>query len=93
MVIGTVGLLWFKWKSDKVPGGTDERSMDYRFLVMLCLTSLSGIFTLVFRTTAAMGSILVIHLGLVAGLFLTAPYGKFVHVVYRFLALLKYRTE
>jgi citrate/tricarballylate utilization protein len=93
MVIGTSGLLWFKWKSSKEPSGTDARSMDYLFLVLLCLTSLSGIFTLVFRTTAAMGTILVLHVGLVAALFLTAPYGKFVHVVYRFLALLKYRME
>jgi len=35
----------------------------------------------------------VMHLGLVAALFITAPYGKFVHLVYRFLALVKYRTE
>jgi citrate/tricarballylate utilization protein len=93
MVVGTLGLLWFKWKSDNEPAETVARSMDYLFLIVLCLTSLSGIFTLVFRSTAAMGSILVMHLGLVAALFLTAPYGKFVHVVYRFLALLKYRTE
>jgi len=93
MIVGTLGLIWFKLKSDNIPAGTVAPSMDYMFLVMLCLTSFSGLFTLVFRTTPAMGSILVIHLGLVAALFITAPYGKFVHVVYRFLALVKYRTE
>lgn len=34
-----------------------------------------------------MGMLLVIHLGVVAGFFLTAPYGKFAHVVYRYAAL------
>jgi citrate/tricarballylate utilization protein len=93
MIIGTLGLIWFKLKSDNVPAGTLAPGMDYMFLVMLCLTSLSGLSTLVFRATSAMGSILVMHLGLVAALFITAPYGKFVHLVYRFLALVKYRTE
>lgn len=93
MIIGTLGLLWFKLRSDDVPAGTLAPGMDYMFLVMLCLTSLSGLCTLVFRTTSAMGGILVVHLGLVAALFITAPYGKFVHLVYRFLALVKYRTE
>lgn len=93
MIIGTLGLLWFKLKSDNVPAAMLAPGMDYMFLVMLCLTSLSGLCTLVFRATSAMGSILVMHLGLVAALFITAPYGKFVHLVYRFLALVKYRTE
>jgi citrate/tricarballylate utilization protein len=86
-------LIWFKLKSDDVPAGSAAPAMDYMFLAMLCMTSLSGLFTLVFRSAAAMGAILVIHLGFVAALFITAPYGKFVHVVYRFLALVKYRTE
>jgi citrate/tricarballylate utilization protein len=40
-----------------------------------------------------MGIMLVIHLGLVMGLFLTMPYGKFVHGIYRFAALNKYTKE
>ena len=80
MTIGTVGLIWFKLKSDAVPAGSTAPAMDYMFLVMLCLTSLSGLFTLVFRAASAMGTILVVHLGFVAALFITAPYGKFVHV-------------
>jgi citrate/tricarballylate utilization protein len=46
-----------------------------------------------FRDTSAMGMLLVIHLGVVAGFFLTAPYGKFAHVVYRYAALVRYSIE
>jgi citrate/tricarballylate utilization protein len=40
-----------------------------------------------------MGTLLVIHLGFVMALFLTLPYGKFVHGVYRSAALVKYALE
>jgi citrate/tricarballylate utilization protein len=49
--------------------------------------------TLIFRDTAAMGSILVLHLACIAGLFISAPYGKFVHAIYRTLALIRYEIE
>jgi hypothetical protein len=78
-IIGTLGLMWLKLKSDSVPAGKADSGMDYMFLLMLCLTSLSGTFTLVFRATSAVGSILMVPLGSVATLFITAPYGKFGH--------------
>ena len=68
-------------------------NMDVAFLVLLFLTSLTGLLLLGFRETAAMGMLLVIHLGVVAGLFITLPYGKFAHVVYRYAALVRYSIE
>ena len=93
MIVGTAGLLWFKTKSDHAPAATAGNSLDFIFLGILGLVSLSGMLTLVFRDTKAMGSILTIHLALVAAMFVTAPYGKFVHFLYRSLALIKNRVE
>lgn len=93
LLVGPVGLLWLKWRSDPQPADESVLGMDVGFLVLLFLTSLSGLLLLALRETAAMGSLLVIHLGLVAGLFLTFPYGKFVHAIYRYAALVRYAQE
>jgi citrate/tricarballylate utilization protein len=60
---------------------------------MLFLTSLTGFALMLLRDTPAMGVLLAVHLGVVLGLFLSLPYGKFVHGLYRFLALAKYAAE
>jgi citrate/tricarballylate utilization protein len=93
LLIGTAGLLYLKWKSDRDPAEERMLSMDVAFLGLLFLTSLTGMLLLGLRETAAMGTLLVIHLGMVAGLFITIPYGKFAHVVYRYAALVRYAIE
>jgi citrate/tricarballylate utilization protein len=40
-----------------------------------------------------MGTLLATHLALIAALFFTVPYGKFVHAIYRSLALLRHHLE
>jgi citrate/tricarballylate utilization protein len=60
---------------------------------MLFLTGLTGMALLLLRETSAMGPLLALHLGVVFALFLTLPYGKFVHGLYRFLALVRYARE
>jgi citrate/tricarballylate utilization protein len=93
LLIGTAGLLYLKWQSDRSPALKSMLSMDVSFLYLLFFTSLTGMLLLVFRETAAMGTLLIIHLGVVAGLFITMPYGKFAHVVYRYAALVRYAIE
>lgn len=93
LIVGAAGLMGMKKGSDREPAYERAYSMDYTFLGILVLTALTGLLTLSFRTTSALGSLLVLHLGLVAALFITAPYGKFVHAVYRSLALVRYYAE
>jgi len=93
LLIGPAGLLAEKFKRD--PALVDEKrtGMDVAFTVMLLLTSLTGLALLVWRDTAAMGPLLALHLGVVFALFITLPYGKFVHGLYRYVALVRYAKE
>ncbi|HEU0116492.1 MAG TPA: tricarballylate utilization 4Fe-4S protein TcuB [Thermomicrobiales bacterium] len=93
LLIGAGGLLVLKRRSDPEPAALRTRGMDVAFLGLLFLASLTGLALLALRETAAMGMLLVLHLGFVAGIFLTAPYGKFAHAVYRALALVRNALE
>ncbi|MGQ0681417.1 tricarballylate utilization 4Fe-4S protein TcuB [Bradyrhizobium sp.] len=93
LLIGPVGLLTERWKRDAVLVDEQRMGMDAAFIVMLFLTSLTGMALLILRETSAMGPLLALHLGVVFALFLTMPYGKFVHGVYRFVALVRYARE
>ena len=91
LLIGPVGLFWNKLKSN--PATTRNQDIDYAFLASLFLVSLTGLLLLALRETNAMGMLLLIHLGFVLGLFLMFPYSKFVHGMYRYIALVKFSTE
>jgi citrate/tricarballylate utilization protein len=93
LLIGPVGLLAAKWQRDAAMRDRGGTGMDLAFLAMLFATSLSGMALLFFRGDAAMGFLLAFHLGVVFGLFVTMPYGKFVHGVFRFAALVRYAKE
>jgi citrate/tricarballylate utilization protein len=67
--------------------------MDVGFIAMLFLTGATGMLLLLLRETGAMGPLLALHLGAVFALFITMPYGKFVHGIYRFAALVRYAQE
>ena len=67
--------------------------MDHGLIWLLFFTSLTGMLLLFLRDTAAMTSLLAIHLGVVMALFLTMPYGKFAHGMFRCAALLKWSIE
>ncbi|WP_025596653.1 tricarballylate utilization 4Fe-4S protein TcuB [Burkholderia sp. WSM2230] len=89
LIAGPAGLLWLNMKRNPERGDTRQRPMDRGFIALLLLTSASGLALLALRTTAAMPSLLAIHLGIVMALFATLPYGKFAHGVFRSAALLK----
>jgi citrate/tricarballylate utilization protein len=93
LLIGPAGLFVLSLRRDPALVDGGHRGMDMAFIAMLFLTSLTGFALMVLRDTAAMGVLLAVHLGVVLGLFLSLPYGKFVHGLYRFLALVKYAGE
>lgn len=93
LLVGPIGLMREKAKRDPATKAIGLAGMETAFVAMLFLTSLSGLALLVLRETPAMGLLLAFHLGVVFALFLTLPYGKFVHGLYRYLALVRYAQE
>ena len=93
LTIGTTGLLWLRRARDRALSHAVHEALDGAFATLLLLTGVTGLLLLVLRGSTAMGLLLIVHLGLVLALFVTLPYGKFVHGFYRLAALTKYRRE
>jgi citrate/tricarballylate utilization protein len=93
LLAGPAGLLWLNLRRDPRQGDVAQRPMDRGFIALLLLSSATGFAVLLLRETGWMGRTLAVHLGVVMALFLTLPYGKFAHAVYRSAALLKYAIE
>jgi citrate/tricarballylate utilization protein len=91
LAVGTAGLLLQSRSRDAALSDPAQRQLDLSFLVLLLLTALTGLLLLVLRHERAMGALLIVHLGAVLALFVTLPYGKLVHGLYRWLALRAYR--
>ena len=93
LLIGPSGLLWLNLRRDPQHGDVAQKPMDRGFIALLLLTSATGLALLAWRDTSVMGLLLAVHLGVVMALFLTLPYGKFAHGVFRSAALLKFSIE
>lgn len=93
LLIGTAGLFWLHLRRHPQHGDAAQKPMDRGFIALLFFTSLTGLALWLARGTAAMPALLAAHLGVVMALFLTLPYGKFAHGVFRSAALLKWSIE
>jgi citrate/tricarballylate utilization protein len=93
LLLGPAGLLWLNAHRAPLHGDPAQRPMDRGFIALLLASSATGLALLAGRETGAMALLLALHLGVVMALFLTLPYGKFAHAVYRVAALLKYAIE
>jgi len=93
LLIGPFGLLFLNLRRNPLHGDARQKPMDRAFILLLFLISLSGLLLLSYRDSPWMAYLLIVHLGFVMGLFLTMPYGKFAHGVYRVAALLKNAVE
>jgi citrate/tricarballylate utilization protein len=93
LLVGPAGLLWLNLHRSPLHGDAAQKPMDRAFIVLLFAVSLTGLALLAWRDTRYMAFWLAIHLGVVMALFLTLPYGKFAHGIYRTAALLKWSIE
>ena len=93
LALGTFGLWRLNLARDPQHGDVKQRPMDRGFIALLFLISVTGLALMLSRTTAAMPSLLALHLGLVMALFLTLPYGKFAHGIFRMASLLRFSVE
>jgi citrate/tricarballylate utilization protein len=82
LLAGPAGLL--RWR---------QKEVGLPFILLLLATSASGLLLMAFRATPAMSPLLGAHLAIVLALFVTLPYGKFVHGIYRSAALLRHALE
>jgi citrate/tricarballylate utilization protein len=93
LLVGPAGLLLQRRRRDPDLGDPAQQGLDESFIALLFLTSLTGLVLLVLRDGPLMPPLLILHLGIVLALFVTLPYGKFVHGFYRLAALVKYAAE
>lgn len=91
--VGCVGLLRLKGKMDPAPSSPLTSGMDRFFILLTFLVSFSGLLLLFMRSTPAMGVLLTVHLGFVLAFFLLIPYGKALHAIYRYFALVRNAQE
>ena len=91
LLIGPLGLLTRKMEARSRAGRPGSASAWMSpSSSMLFLTSLTGLGAAGAARHRRDGPLLALHLGVVFALFITMPYGKFVHGIYRFVALVRY---
>lgn len=93
LTVGTAGLWRLNLRRHPEHGDASQKPMDRGFIALLFLVSVSGLLLWLLGATAAMPLMLAIHLGAVMALFLTLPYGKFAHGIFRMAALLRFAVE
>ncbi len=93
MVAGTLGLAGLRLRRHPQHLEPQSQGMDVAFVTLLFLVAATGLALPLARSSPALGVLLCAHLGSVMAFFLTMPYGKFAHGVYRAAALLKWAVE
>jgi citrate/tricarballylate utilization protein len=93
LLVGPIGQWRLRRRRDPALSDAAQHGMEDALILLLWLTSATGLALLLLRTTALMPLLLLTHLGVVLALFVTLPYGKFVHGFYRLLALARDAAE
>lgn len=92
LLAGTSGFMYLKLGQSRAKQ-MDQWHLDLTLTASLWLIALTGLALLIFRETSAMPALLVIHLGFVFGFFVTMPYSKMVHGLFRFCSLVLFYIE
>ncbi len=93
LIVGPLGLLALKMRRDPRIIDSRQDGMDLSLIGLLLASGATGLALMMLRATTAMSSLLAIHLAVVAALFVTLPFGKFVHGIYRSAALFRNALE
>jgi citrate/tricarballylate utilization protein len=93
LCVGTLGLFKLKLQRHPLHGDNAQNPMDYGFMALLFLISASGLLLWALRNDARMPLVLSVHLGSVMALFITLPYSKFAHGIYRTASMLRHAVE
>ena len=93
LLIGPAGLWWLHRRRHPQHGDATQAPMDLAFIALLFTVSATGLLLALARDTLAVPLLLCLHLGAVMAFFVTMPYGKFAHGIYRSAALLKWAIE
>ena len=93
LAAGAAGLLALRMRRHALQRAPEQRPMDVGFIGLLLLIAVSGLGLMLSHGTSLLTPTLCVHLGAVMALFLTMPYGKFAHGVFRSAALMKWSLE
>jgi len=93
LLVGTGGLFAMKLVDDPMPAALKLLGTDVAMLLLLALAAKTGLLLLLLRATGLMPIMLALHLGVILALFVTLPYSKMVHGLYRGAALLRNAME
>ena len=93
VMVGTAGQWWLHLRRNPLQQDASQRSMDRGFIGLLFLIAASGLALMWGKHISGMPILLCLHLAAVMALFMTLPYGKFAHGVYRTAALVKWSVE
>ena len=87
LTVGCAGLAWLKTKADPALGAVRVWGGEMAFVLLLGATGATGLALYAATGTAAVPTLLAVHLGTVLTFFLLLPFTKMVHGFYRFATL------